>query len=916
MKRNFLKLKFLSGIFVLLLSLLLISCENLQAFSDFAKVIDDFTSTKVTFYTYKEEDTLPEGQQIKTLFQKYPIGTVLTQENLIDFNIPDLTDVRPHYKVGGWSMYRYSNDKNKPLPEAGQPAVNYTVTGDPVDVVAEWHYEYTVNFYYEKISENISGVISGSFGTEPEYELVNSEIRYGKPDELTNLVPPEVAGFTVQPVSQIVIKEGQENVINVRYDRKTVSVTLNPNGGKFRLRRSSASEEIQYSTEPIVVSGKYGYPIGSNPSLETYYRLEPVHDEYKFYGYLPQFTYCYPSEDTEYIAQWAPPVFSITYYDYSEMVLQKTYSGIISQEGVSYLPGTHTTGQKTYVSFAVPKNCSENVVSFVKWYYYTQSEFEFLSQDTLHVLPSDGAGYYIPQEIHDNIYLLAEWNYKYIYCMPQENEGSFTIDKSGMSPDDAVSTIQEAVSIFQNCSNAEAIILTGPCTDYRNISFMKSNIINKQSVFKRYKNYKGPLIDYTQKDGDQNIFLAGIVLDGGAEWNMNNPATKINTGIKSEAPLIVLNNANNVTLSDISGSYQLILQNNDIELISLPDGYEAMPSAIYTNGNPLSAENIIVQRCASTVSGLNQPTVYAAGHAGYNLQNCWIQNNISDGLWIYPEDGESLTLSGTIIKNNVNYGIRSFGNLLMSNPDYSVFENTGSDFYIPQNKNVTISQNIYHTISFYLDCEEDNSGSNAYIILPSGFTSSGTTVAKVKVPYPQITPKVLNGDTSDVSANYKKFLCLNEGYSINYAGNIVESQDVTIEPVTPLVTQYDLGHFEGTVSGEIPKTVTVKKQVSGDAKIKFILNAETMNYIKDWGEGKKYLQYTIDAYYSCSEILFDGINYYAEIDFIMRRNEPNGTQYQLNLTSGLHNLSVFADALDSETTAFNAVAVKALYIAE
>lgn len=915
MKRNFLKLKFLSGIFVLLLSLLLISCENLQAFSDFAKVIDDFTSTKVTFYTYKEEDTLPEGQQIKTLFQKYPIGTVLTQDNLIDFDIPDLTDVRPHYRVGGWSMYRYSNDKTKPLPEAGQSAVNYTVTGDPVDVVAEWHYEYTVNFYYEKISENISGVISGSSGTEPEYELVNSEIRYGKPDELTNVVPPEAVGFTVQPVSQIVIKEGQENVINVRYDRKTVSVTLNPNGGKFRLRRSSASEEIQYSTEPIVVSGKYGYLIDSNPSLETYYRLEPVHDEQKFYGYLPQFTHFYPSEDTEYVAQWAPPVFSINYYDYSEMVLQKTYSGIISQEGVSYLPEAHTTGQKTYVPFAIPKSCSENVVSFVKWYYYTQSEFEFLSRDTLHVLPSDGTGYYIPQEIHDNIYILAEWNYKYIYCMPQENEGSFTIDKSGMSPDDAVSTIQEAVSIFQNCSNTEAIILTGPCTDYRNILSMNS-ITNKQSVFKRYKNYKGPLIDYTQKDGDPNITIAGIILDGGAEWNMNDPATKINTGIKSEAPLIVLNNASNVTLSDISGSYQLILQNNDIELISLPDGYEAMPSAIYTNGNPLSAEKIVVQRCASTVSGLNQPTVYAAGHAGYNLQNCVIQNNISDGLWIYPEDGESLTLSGTIIKNNVNYGIRSFGNLLMSNPDYNVFENTGSDFYIPQNKNVTISQNIYHTISFYLDCEEDNSGSNAYIILTSGFTSSGTTVAKVKVPYPQITPKVLNGDTSDVSANYKKFLCLNEGYSINYAGNIVESQDVTIEPVTPLVTQYDLGHFEGTVSGEIPKTVTVKKQGSGNAKIKFILNAEIMNYIKDWGGGNKYLQYTIDAYYSCSEIIFDGTNYYAEIDFIMRRNEPNGTQYQLNLTSGLHNLSVFADALDSETTAFNAVALKALYIAE
>ena len=120
------------------------------------------------------------------------------------------------------------------------------------------------------------------------YEIIvtaDTETKTGKVGELTNATPKTYEGYTVEPIEQVEINADGNTIVYVNYKRKTVTLTLNLDGG-----------EIGGKSE-MTISGKYGAKV---PEVKS-----PTKDDYNFAGWNPQLPETFPAESTTYTAKWA-----------------------------------------------------------------------------------------------------------------------------------------------------------------------------------------------------------------------------------------------------------------------------------------------------------------------------------------------------------------------------------------------------------------------------------------------------------------------------------------------------------------------------------------------------------------------------------------------------------------------------------
>ncbi|MGP1457750.1 MAG: SUMF1/EgtB/PvdO family nonheme iron enzyme [Treponema sp.] len=107
-----------------------------------------------------------------------------------------------------------------------------------------------------------------------------SFVQDGIAGRMTGVIAKPLAGFTVTTVNQEKIRSDGSTVVQIYYERKTVTLIFNTDGG---------------SSVPSV-SGKYGAAV---PAVAS-----PAKSGYAFGGWTPQLPATFPADDETYTAQW------------------------------------------------------------------------------------------------------------------------------------------------------------------------------------------------------------------------------------------------------------------------------------------------------------------------------------------------------------------------------------------------------------------------------------------------------------------------------------------------------------------------------------------------------------------------------------------------------------------------------------
>lgn len=169
---------------------------------------------------------------------------------------------RVGYAFEGW--YTNSNFNGEPVTEllsGNSGDKHFYVKWKPVIV------KYTVNHLLQNVDDD-------------EYTLESTETLEGKTESLTEGISKEYTGFELQEFSQEKIAPDGSTIVNIKYNRKIITLNLDTAGG-------SAIEPIR---------GKYGAAV---PAIEN-----PTREDCFFEFWTPVLPEKFPLEDSEYIARW------------------------------------------------------------------------------------------------------------------------------------------------------------------------------------------------------------------------------------------------------------------------------------------------------------------------------------------------------------------------------------------------------------------------------------------------------------------------------------------------------------------------------------------------------------------------------------------------------------------------------------
>jgi len=203
----------------------------------------------VEYQTEKDTDSTP------TIIRGLE-NTILSAEQL-----PELSET-------GWIFDGWYDGETKAI--SGE----YVITKD-VTLVAKWS-PATVTYTVEHCQQNIEN---------DEYTfLVITEQLSGKTEELTAALAKDYPGFTAQNITQSKIAADGSTVVKIYYDRKTINLTFNLDGGN-----------IDGNLEDVVVSGKYG----TNVSVP-----EPIKAGCEFIGWDKTIPQTFPAENDVFVAHW------------------------------------------------------------------------------------------------------------------------------------------------------------------------------------------------------------------------------------------------------------------------------------------------------------------------------------------------------------------------------------------------------------------------------------------------------------------------------------------------------------------------------------------------------------------------------------------------------------------------------------
>ncbi|WP_253686536.1 MULTISPECIES: leucine-rich repeat domain-containing protein [unclassified Treponema] len=133
-------------------------------------------------------------------------------------------------------------------------------------------YNYTV----EHLQQNIGN---------DEYTVYEREILSGKAGETTSAKAKAYEGFTVQDFSQTSINADGSTVVQIKYNRNEITITLDLQGGS--------------TTTPLIDGDKLKSRYGADINL-----VEPTKTEHIFWYWEPELPSTFPVQDAEYKAFW------------------------------------------------------------------------------------------------------------------------------------------------------------------------------------------------------------------------------------------------------------------------------------------------------------------------------------------------------------------------------------------------------------------------------------------------------------------------------------------------------------------------------------------------------------------------------------------------------------------------------------
>lgn len=298
--------------------------ENIKA--DGSTVVNIYYARKTITLTFDPNGGKIDGKaEMKKLTGKFGTKVLTTYKPEKD------ADTYTKYTFMGW-----------------EPKVPNTFPSKDETYKAVWekgeHPSYTVEHRLQQIDSVTGKVYNGDKYEEPNYALKDSESKNGKEGSLTEAVAKEYEGFDKPTITQKNITADGKTVVVIYYLRKQVTLTFDPNGGKFGA-----------STDNKTVQGKYGEKV--TDSIVT-----PSKASMKFDGWKsekgvennPPATF--PEKDTTYTAQWkSRESANYTVRHWKQPISGDTYKNKV-EESLSGIVDEDTQAQaKTYEGFHLSK---------------------------------------------------------------------------------------------------------------------------------------------------------------------------------------------------------------------------------------------------------------------------------------------------------------------------------------------------------------------------------------------------------------------------------------------------------------------------------------------------------------------------------------------------------------------------------
>ena len=148
------------------------------------------------------------------------------------------------------------------------------VTKD-TDLYAKWKAKTDMAYTVQHLQQNIS---------DDKYTVIDTENKTGTTDTMTVAAAKSYPGFTAQAVTQQTIKGDGTTIVQIKYDRNEITLTLDLNDLNI-----SNPHDIKK------VKGRYGAPVTV---------AEPTCHGYKFIGWSPALPATFPETDSSHTAQW------------------------------------------------------------------------------------------------------------------------------------------------------------------------------------------------------------------------------------------------------------------------------------------------------------------------------------------------------------------------------------------------------------------------------------------------------------------------------------------------------------------------------------------------------------------------------------------------------------------------------------
>ena len=178
---------------------------------------------------------------------------------------PTEQPIKEGYDLEGWF--------NKDGDTLWDFAVN-EVTKD-TELYAKWKAKTDMAYTVQHLQQNIS---------DDKYTVIDTENKTGTTDTMTVAAAKNYPGFTAQAVTQQTIKGDGTTIVQIKYDRNEITLTLDLN-------------DLNISNPHVIkkVKGRYGAPVTV---------AEPTCHGYKFIGWSPALPATFPETDSSHTAQW------------------------------------------------------------------------------------------------------------------------------------------------------------------------------------------------------------------------------------------------------------------------------------------------------------------------------------------------------------------------------------------------------------------------------------------------------------------------------------------------------------------------------------------------------------------------------------------------------------------------------------